>query len=256
MQRADVISTRLFTADEREALRAALVRELKNDSRLVAAAHTGSFAVERLDRWSDIDLALSVSRAASMDLVIHDWTATMYRDHDAVAHVDVRRGNTLFRVFLSRSSLQIDLAFWPETEFGATGATFRLIYGTANTRPPLAPQAPAELIGMAWLYALHVRSSIARSRPWQAEYMLSAMRDQLLALACLRHGLNPWDARGVDDLPNDTTSSLLPSLVCRLDTAELKRAFSTLIDALLDEARRADPGFAERVSPTLFLLND
>ena len=256
MQGSVVISTMLFTTDEREALRAALVRELQNDSRIVAAAHTGSGAVDRLDRWSDIDLALSVSRAASMDQVIQDWTATMYREHEAVAHVDVRRGNTLFRVFLSRSSLQIDLAFWPEGEFGATGATFRLIYGAANERRSFPTQAPAELIGLAWLYALHVRSSIARSRPWQAEYMLSAMRDQVLALACLRHGLNPRDARGVDDLPNDTKSSLLPSLVCRLDAAELKRAFSILIDALLDEAHRADPAFADRVSPTLLLLND
>jgi hypothetical protein len=150
----------------------------------------------------------------------------------------------------------VDLAFWPESEFGATGATFRLVFGKANERPPLPPQAPAELIGMAWLYALHVRSSLARARLWQAEYMLSAMRDQLLALACLRHGLNSRDARGVDDLPNDATSPLLPSLVCRLDAAELARAFALLIDALVDEARRADPAFAQRLSPTLVLLND
>jgi hypothetical protein len=247
----------MFTADEREVLRTALVREIESDARIVAAAHTGSASVGRLDRWSDIDLALSVSRAASMDEVIGDWTATMHRKHDAVAHVDVRRGNTLFRVFLLRSSLQVDLAFWPESEFGATAPTFRLIFGTANQRPPLPPaRAAAELIGMAWLYALHVRSSLARARLWQAEYMLSAMRDQVLALACLRHGLDPRDARGVDDLPNEIHSTLFLSLVCRLDAAELKQAFSVLIDALLDEARRADSASAELLSPTLVLLND
>jgi hypothetical protein len=49
--------------------------------------------------------------------------------------------------------------------------------------------SPSELIGMGWLYALHARSSIARGRVWQAEYMISGMRDQVLALACLRHRL-------------------------------------------------------------------
>jgi hypothetical protein len=42
---------------------------------------------------------------------------------------------------------------------------------------------------MAWLYALHVRSSIARTRPLQAEHMLSGMRDNVLALTCKRHDL-------------------------------------------------------------------
>ena len=173
-----------------------------------------------------------------------------------VAHVDVRWGNAVFRVFLLRSSLQVDLAFWPESEFGATGETFRLISGTAHDRPRPPAQEPTQLIGMAWLYALHVRSSIARARLWQAEFMLSGMRDQVLALACVRHGLNPRDARGVDDLPPEVTSPLLPTLVCRLDADELRRAFSAVTAALLDETRHVNPALAERLSPTLALLND
>jgi hypothetical protein len=55
-----------------------------------------------------------------------------------------------------------------------------------------------ELIGWAWLYGLHARSSIARARPWRAAYMISGMRDQLLALASLRHGLPAREARGSD----------------------------------------------------------
>ena len=249
-----MISVRLFTTEEREALRATLVRDADGDPRIVAAAHTGSGAVGRLDRWSDIDLALSVSADVALEQVIEDWTATMYRERDAVAHLDVRRGNILFRVFLLRSSLQVDLAFSPESEFGAIGKTFRLIFGSASERPSLPAQAPTELIGMAWLYGLHVRSSIARGQFWQAEYMLSAMRDQVLALACVRHGLNPRDARGVDDLPDETKSPLLATLVSRLDVAELKRAFSVVMTALLDEVRHVDPALAEQLSPTLTLL--
>jgi hypothetical protein len=36
---------------------------------------------------------------------------------------------------------------------------------------------------------------------WQAEFMVSAMRDQVLALACLRHGLPAREGRGMDLLP-------------------------------------------------------
>jgi predicted nucleotidyltransferase len=247
---------RVFTPEERESLRDALVRAARADPRVIAAAHTGSAAVGRADRWSDIDLALRVSDSAVMDDVIADFTSLMSREHDAIAHLDIPRGNVLFRVFLVRNTLQVDLAFWPEGEFGATSPTFRLIFGATNQRPVTPPPSPVELIGMAWLYALHVRSSIARERLWQAEYMVSAMRDHVLALACVREGLTPRDARGVDDLPPNVSAPLRHALVGHLDTRELKRAFSHATIALLTETRHVDASLADRLAPTLDLLND
>src|ERR671935_220226 len=73
------------------------------------------------------------------------------------------------------------------------------------------------LIGYAWLYALHARSSLARGRLWQAEYMVSAMRDQALALACLRHGLPAREGRGIDLLPSEITAPLEEALVRRIE---------------------------------------
>ncbi|HEY3186845.1 MAG TPA: hypothetical protein VGJ70_05195 [Solirubrobacteraceae bacterium] len=49
---------------------------------------------------------------------------------------------------------------------------------------------------MAWLYGLHARTSIVRGTLWQAEYMVSAARDHVLALAALRHGLPTAYGRG------------------------------------------------------------
>src|SRR5207248_793673 len=103
---------------------------------LAGAAHTGSAAVGRADRWSDIDLALCLAPDADAERVAAEWTERMYREHGAVAHHDVRVGPTLFRVFLLGNTLQVDLAFWPPNEFGATGPTFRLLFGAANERPP------------------------------------------------------------------------------------------------------------------------
>ncbi len=93
---------------------------------------------------------------------------------------------------------------------------------------------------MAWLYALHARSSILRGRIWQAEFMLSGMRDQVLALGCLRMGLPVIQARGVDDLPSEVTSSAVECLVGSLSISELKRAFRATMNALLREIQSVD----------------
>jgi hypothetical protein len=51
-------------------------------------------------------------------------------------------GDVRFRVFLLAGTLQVDLAFWPQAEFGAIAPTFRLLFGTSRERP--APPAPAQ----------------------------------------------------------------------------------------------------------------
>jgi hypothetical protein len=134
-----------FTPEEREQLRVALGSAARSDDRIEAAAHTGSASVDRQDRWSDIDLALRVADGADIEDVVGDWTRRMYRDHGAVAHLDVRRGPTLFRVFMLENTLQVDLAFWPSADFGPIAPTFRLAFGTANGRPFPPPVAPSEL---------------------------------------------------------------------------------------------------------------
>ena len=153
------------------------------------------------DRWSDIDLALGLAADADLGEVMADWTQVMYRDHGAVDHLDIAPRATVYRVFLLASTLQVDLAFSPAAEFGAIAPTFRLIFGTPAERPQSPPPGAAELVGMGWVYALHARSSIARGRAWQAEYMISGVRDHVLALACLRHGVPAVQGRGMDRLP-------------------------------------------------------
>ena len=146
---------------------------------------------------------------------------------------DVRRGAVLFRVFLLSSTLQVDIAFWPSSEFGATGPTFRLLFGEANTLPQAGRPDRAELIGLAWLYGLHARSSIARGRVWQALYMVNGMRDQVMALWCLREGVNAVQGRGLDDLAEP--DAFAGTLVLSTHPDELRRAFHVLTGLLLNE---------------------
>lgn len=208
-------------------------------------------ALGREDRWSDIDLALCVAADAGRAQVIADWTDRMYGEQGAVHHVDVYSGETLYRVFLLLSTLQVDISFWVPSQFGALGPSFRLLFGTAAMPSAAAAPTVSELIGMGWLYALHARSSIARGRVWQAEYMISGVRDQVLALACLRHDVPAVQGRGMDSLPRNVTAPIARALVASLDVAELKRAFAAVTEALLVETDRSDPGLADRLAEPL-----
>lgn len=241
----------MFTPEEREQLRDGLISAAHADRRLTGAALTGSAAVGREDQWSDVDLALCVTPAADREQVVGDWTERMYAEHGAVHHLDVTRGAALFRVFLLADTLQVDLAFWPAAEFGALAPTFRLLFGEANELPPSPEPAATELIGMGWLYALHARSSIARGRVWQAEYMISGVRDHVLALACHRHGVPVVQGRGMDDLPPAVIGELTDALVRSLELPELRRAFAVVSEALLAEADWADADLADRLADPL-----
>ena len=180
----------------------------------------------------------------------------MYDQHLALHHLDVRAGAWIYRVFFLPSTLQIDLAFVSDAEFRALAPTFRLVFGRSNEPRHAPPPPPLEIIGLAWLYALHARSCIARQKLWQAEYMISAMRDQTLALACIRHGLSPAHGRGIHQLPNEVTAQLESSLVRQLDAAELLRAFRVVMDGLLHEIRSADLDLAARLQEALTELTE
>lgn len=232
-----------------------LVASAHADAHILGAAHVGSMASGRIDRWSDIDLALCLAPAANPEEVVAEWTERLYRQHGAAAHLDVHRGQTLYRVFLLDNTLQVDLSFWTAAEFGASGPAFQLIFGVPNERPH-HPVDARELVGLAWVHALHVRSSLARGRVWQAEYMLGQVRDHVLALACLRHALPTSEGRGWDDLPESVTSPLQAAFVRFLDVAELRRAFGVTMAALHTEIRLLAPALADQLAGPLTTLEE
>jgi len=241
----------LFTSQIREQIRGELVAAAKADSRICGAAHLGSAALGQLDRWSDIDLALCLCADADLNQVLIDWTTRLYRDHSAITNYDVRRSDILYRVFLLDNTLQVDLSFWPTNELRAVGPKFSLIFGAAREQISAPVPDSKDLIGMAWLYALHVRSSLARSRLLQAEYMLSGVRDNVLALMCKRLGIAAVHGRGLDDLAEEQKVRAAECMARSLEPVELKRAFRVTVGALLEEVRWADSGLATKLEGTL-----
>jgi len=241
----------MFTPEDRAALRDELVAAARADERITAAAIVGSAAKGTEDAWSDIDLMFRLADGLTPAEVADDWSARMRVAHGAVAQTDVWAGGALYRVFLLGNSLQVDLSFWPSTEFASSGPPIEVVFGEAH-RPRPAPGRDLDaLIGTAWLYALHVRSSIARGRPLQALHMLNTMRDQVVTLASVRCDLPAAHARGADDLPDGVRSTLESSVPRTLSEAELRRAFEALVAALLAEARHVDPTQAEQLAAPL-----
>ena len=241
----------MFTPQERAELRASLLAFAAADTRISGYAITGSAADAGEDEWSDIDLAFGVRDGAELSGVLADWTARMYEQHLAVHHLDVMAGAWTYRVFILSNTLQVDLAFVSQAEFRALAPSFRLVSGKANEPRHSSPPPVEVLIGLGWLHALHARSSIARRKPWQAEYMISGIRDNALALACVRRGLPAAHGRGMDLLPRAVTDPFAGSLVGQLEIGELSRAFGVAVHGLLAEIRRVDPELAGRLEGAL-----
>jgi hypothetical protein len=241
----------MFTAAERERLRADLIADARKDPRISGGAITGSGAIGREDRWSDIDLAFGVRAADEIPATLADWTARMLERHGALDHFDLTGGGWVYRVFLLPNTLQVDLAFAPANEFGARAPTFKLVFGAAAEPPHFPPPVARRMLGWGWLYALHARSCIQRDRWWQAEYMISGIRDQVLALACQRYGLPAEQGRGMDALPREVVAPLEPALVRGLTSDELGRALRVTVDGLLREAGFVDSALASRIDPAL-----
>lgn len=239
-----------FTVEARAQLKATLLELASQDQRLSGAAVTGSAASGQEDRWSDIDLAFGVGDSAQVGAVLSDFSNFMYA-HGALHHHDIRAGAWIYRVFFLPGGLQVDLAFVEQDEFRPLGPAFQIVYGDAKPVQPFPPPHPTDLIGLAWLHALHVGKCILRGKPWQAEYMISAVRDLTLALACVRLGLPSEHGRGMDSLPDSVTRPLRESLVGDLAADELWRAFGAVVEVLLSETSQADPPFAQRISSEL-----
>ncbi len=238
----------MFTPEYRAKLRSDLLDHAASDTRLSGAAITGSAAAGNEDRWSDIDLAFGVADADQVSAVLSDFTAYLYKRHNALHHHDVRAGSWIYRVFFLPGTLQVDLAFVAGSEFRPLGPTFKLVFGEANPTQPFPPPAPKDIIGLAWLHALHARSCILRGKLWQAEYMITGVRNHVMALACIRHGLPSEHGRGLDQLPQEVSSPLSGSLIRELRAEELWRALGVAIQGLLTELRFADGEFAGRVA--------
>ncbi len=100
------------------------------------------------------------------------------------------------------------------------------------------------------VYLLHAHACIARERMWEAEYCISAARDQALSLACLDRSLKTTYGRGFDDLPSDILKPVAGALVGSLQKTDLIRALGKSVDVLLQNSKDVSE-LAQRLGPQL-----
>lgn len=244
----------MFTPEDREAIRLNILNRAEGDDRISGGAITGSASVEKQDRWSDIDLAFGVKAGASVELVLQDYTEKMYAEFQALHHLDVFSGAWINRVFFLSNTLQVDLAFVTENEFGARANTFKLQFGRAAQIIPAVPMKNEVIIGWCWLYALHIRSSIQRKKLWQAVFFIEAMRNQLIALYCRRFDIPEKEGRGVDQLPHRIKADLATTLLGELTVERADATFKSLIGLFTEELGLIDQGLYSRLKDTLYQL--
>jgi len=241
----------MFTPEERARVKDRVLALARGDARITGGAVTGSASIGAEDRWSDIDLSFGVADGVEPADVLTEWTELLARELDVVHHWDVRSGPTIYRVFLLPGGLELDVAVTPHLEFRARGPKFRLLFGESLERATTPSPPVDDLIGLGWLSALDARKAIDRGKPWAAEYWIGSVRDQALALACLRLGEPPAYARGIDRLPRELTAPFQDALVRSLDPEELRRALGVAARLFLAEVSEASPELAERLRPPL-----
>jgi len=240
----------MFTVDERDRVRDRIAQMSRADPHLVAGALVGSTAGGRGDRWSDLDLTFGLADGAAIEDVLADWTARLAHEFQAVPIFDLPHLSTVYRVFLLPNNLQVDLSFTPGNKFLGKGLKHDLLFGNAIERDPTKASSAEQTFGLAVVYLLHAHACIARGRMWEAEYCISAARDQALTLACLHRNLKASYGRGFDDLPQDTLKPATEALVGSFEKTQLIRSLGRCVDVLLQNSQDVSE-LAGRLGPQL-----
>jgi hypothetical protein len=243
----------MFTAEFRDQVRNRLLELARGDPRVTGGALTGSTAISLGDQWSDVDVAFGIADGNRLEDVLDDWTHQLDQEFGVIHQFDLSASHRrLSRVFLLSGGLEVDVVVMAAEDLGARGPKFRALFGT--THEVEAPPQPAAsyLLGMGWLYVLHARACLERTKLWQAEYFIRGIRDHVLALACLRLG---EDARygvvGADRLPAPVTAPLTDALIRSLDVLELRRALAAATRCLIRELPERDGPLSARLLPLL-----
>jgi hypothetical protein len=229
----------MFTSHDRDRVHDRVLEWARSDPRVVAGAVVGSLATQPGDRWSDLDLTFAVADGVPLLEVLDEWSERLADEFDAVRLFDLASAGAIYRVFLLRGCLQLDLSCSPSMQFGAIGPNFRLLFGTAIERPFVGPPSARELFGYAVHHAVRAHVCIERGHYWQAEYWISSLRDHAMSLACRRLGLPAYYGKGFDALPDDLRRGFTAALVRSLDRVELLRTLSYAVEALLREGSEA-----------------
>jgi predicted nucleotidyltransferase len=225
----------LFTPEEREEVATRLLDLLREDERVDRAELSGSGTSGYIDRWSDVDLFVTVAAGADQREVADSWIPRLYEALPVVHHFAVAFGEHHVRGFLLENLLEVDVGFQP----------------AVSEEGEWPGPDPGREAGFGWHDVLHAGVAIARGRPWRAQYYIGLLRWRTLTLATDRLGHDFSEYKGVDDLPAELLDGLEEALPRSLERDELVRATRAATAAFLGELRLHRQDLAERLEPSL-----
>lgn len=221
----------MFSVEQRNTVYKNILKFAKSDLRIVAAGTLGSTATGQ-DRWSDLDLTFGISDDAKIPDILTSWTEHLESEYGATDLFDISSYSTVYRVFLFPGNLQVDLSFTPGKEFGPLGPRFRLLFGNVVEKEWEKPLPPEHYFGLCVHHLVRARISIDRGKLWQAEYWISAAREQVLNLACHQRNLQTTRGRGFDQLPLDVLEPFRNTLVAIIERDSLLSALKQTVSCL------------------------
>jgi hypothetical protein len=230
----------LYTPEERDDVATRLLGLLHEDERVERAELSGSGTTGYADRWSDVDLLVTVAAGVDQQEIADSWIPRVYDALPVVHHFAVAFGEHHVRGFMLENLLEVDLGFEP---------------AASEEGEWPGPDAESEA-GFGWHDVLHAGVAIARGRPWRAQYYIGLLRWRTLTLATDRLGLDFSEYKGVDDLPADLRAALEDALPRSLALDELARAARSATTVFLGELRMHRPELADRLEPRLLFFLD
>lgn len=242
-----------FKETERTALSDYILKLGQQDARVMGGAFVGSFSSDAQDPWSDLDISFGIDSGASPRNVLEEFTDQIAKDWQVVHHFDVARGRAIYRVFLFANGMELDLSVFPEQEFGPKAPSFKLLFGEANEAEHVPPPALDILHGWAWHHVLHANSALHRGRLWQAEFWISALRDHIITMKCVHHGLQSAHGRGADQLPQSELEELETTLIKALDASQMRVSLNRTAQLLISEIGRSNAVLAESIRDVVSL---
>lgn len=224
-----------FTEDERTTLFNRILQIAKLDERVCGGALLGSLAIDKQDKWSDIDISFSIHETFEPKTVLDEWTKLLKAQFDIIDYWDLPHANAIYRVMLFANGLELDLSVVPESEFGPKAPTFKLLFGKALEKYDLPKPNIAKYYGLGWHHVLHANSAIKRGKFWQAEYWISHLREIIITMKCIRLGLPTQHGRGADRIPKSELNELNKTIIKSIEKDQLKTALTNCTQLLVKE---------------------
>lgn len=88
------------------------------------------------------------------------------------------------------------------------------------------------------------------------QMLQGGLRDQIISLSCLRHGVPTHQGRGVDQLPSSVLDDLAATLPVSVTSTALSAAYAVAVQLLSDEIRHVDTALADRLKAPLAILRE